>query len=68
MIVKPRQLAIYLSRKYTDQSLQVIGKAFNRYHATALYAINSVEKNLKIKTSVHKEVEYLSKKLESGKF
>ena len=36
-IVRPRQIAIYLSRRYTDSPLQVIGKSFNRYHATALH-------------------------------
>ncbi|MGM0418485.1 MAG: chromosomal replication initiator protein DnaA, partial [Thermodesulfobacteriota bacterium] len=41
-IVRPRQVAIFLSRKYTDQPLQFIGKSFNRYHATAIHAIKSV--------------------------
>ena len=41
-IVKPRQIAIYLSRKYTDQPIKSIGSSFNRYHATAIYAINAV--------------------------
>ena len=67
-IVRPRQVAIYLSRRYTDQPLQSIGKSFNRYHATALHAINSVERGLKNDAPVRKHVEYLSKKLESGKF
>ncbi|MBW2678062.1 MAG: chromosomal replication initiator protein DnaA, partial [Deltaproteobacteria bacterium] len=65
-IVKPRQVAIYLSRKYTDQPLQSIGKNFNRYHATALHAINSVERGLKNDAPVRKHVEFLRKKLESG--
>jgi len=67
-IVRPRQVAIYLSRRYTDQPLQSIGKSFNRYHATALHAINAVERGLKNDAPVRKHVEFLSKKLESGKF
>jgi len=67
-IVRPRQIAIYLSRHYTDQPLQSIGKSFNRYHATALHAINSVERGIKNDAPVRKHVEFLSKKLESGKF
>ena len=67
-IVRPRQVAIYLSRRYTDQPLQSIGKSFNRYHATALHAINSVERGLKNDAPVRKHVEFLSDKLESGKF
>jgi len=67
-IVRPRQVAIFLSRRYTDQPLQSIGKSFNRYHATALHAINSVERGLKNDAPVRKHVEFLSNKLESGKF
>jgi len=66
-IVQPRQIAIYLSRKYTDSPLQIIGKSFNRYHATALYAIGAVERKLKENGPVQKQVEFLCKKLESGK-
>jgi len=65
-IVRPRQIAIYLSRRYTDQSLQVIGKSFNRYHATALYAIGTVEKGMKKSNQIKKQVEYLCKKIEIG--
>ncbi len=67
-IVRPRQIAIYLSRKYTDAPLQAIGKSFNRYHATALHSINSVEQLLKENGPIQKQVELLCRKLESGKF
>ena len=62
------RIAIYLARRYTDQPLQVIGKSFNRYHATALHAIGTVEKGIKSNGPLHKHVEYLSHRLESGKF
>jgi chromosomal replication initiator protein len=48
-IVRPRQVAMYLSRQYTDHSLQTIGKSFNRYHATTLHALKVVEKGVKEK-------------------
>ena len=67
-IVRPRQIAIYLSRKYTDAPLQAIGKSFNRYHATALHSIGTIEQGLKGNGSLQKQVEFLCKKLESGKF
>ncbi len=67
-IVKPRQMAIYLSRRYTDQPLQAIGKSFNRYHATALYAIAAVERGLKENGFFQKHVEFFCQKLESGKY
>lgn len=67
-IVRPRQIAIYLSRMYTDAPLQAIGKSFNRYHATALHSINTVEQAVKQNSPVQKQVEFLRLKLESGKF
>ncbi len=66
--VRPRQVAIYLSRRYTDQPLQTIGKSFNRYHATALHAIGVIEKGLQQHGTIQRHIEYLSKKLESGDF
>ncbi|OGR22902.1 MAG: chromosomal replication initiator protein DnaA [Desulfobacterales bacterium RIFOXYA12_FULL_46_15] len=66
-IVKPRQIAIFLSKKYTDHSIKTIGASFNRYHATAIYAINAIEKELKQKTVLFEQINYLSKKIEAGK-
>lgn len=67
-IVRPRQIAIYLSRMYTDSPLQTIGKSFNRYHATALHSIGTVERAVKENGSVQKQVEFFRQKLEAGKF
>jgi chromosomal replication initiator protein len=67
-IVRPRQIAIYLSRRYTDSSIQEIGKSFNRYHATALHSIGAVEKGIKENSPLQNQVEFLCKKIDSGKF
>ncbi|MGD9974720.1 MAG: chromosomal replication initiator protein DnaA [Desulfatirhabdiaceae bacterium] len=67
-IVRPRQIAMYLSRKYTDSPLQTIGKSFNRYHATAMHSIIQVEKGLKKNRALLKQVEIISHKLENGNF
>ena len=66
-LVRPRQVAIYLARKYTDQPLQEIGKSFNRYHATALHSISTIERGLNEHKPIRKQVEFLRKKIESGK-
>ena len=63
-LVHPRQMAIYLSRRYTDSPLQTIGKAFNRYHATALHAIHCIERGVEENSSIKRQVEFLSQKLE----
>ena len=67
-VVRPRQVAIFLARKYTDHPLQTIGKTFNRYHATALYAIGTIERGLKTDTLLQQHVKFLSQKLEAGDF
>jgi len=66
--VRPRQIAIYLSRKYTDSPLQAIGRSFKRYHATALHSIKAVEREIKLNSAVSRQVEYLSKRLERGQY
>jgi chromosomal replication initiator protein len=67
-LVRPRQMAIYLCRRYTDAPLQSIGKAFNRYHATALHSIHCIEQGIKESSVIQKQVEFFNQKLESGKF
>lgn len=67
-IVQPRQMAMYLCRRYTDSPLQAIGKSFNRYHATALYAINIIENGIKKETAIRRQVQMLCEKIEAGDF
>jgi chromosomal replication initiator protein len=67
-IVRPRQVAIFLSRRHTSQPLQSIGRKFNRMHATVIHSINSVEKELKLKGDLYRQVQIIEKKLESGNY
>jgi chromosomal replication initiator protein len=67
-LVRPRQMAIYLARQYTDAPLQSIGKSFNRYHATALHSINCIERGIKQSNSIQKQVQFFRQKLDFGKF
>lgn len=43
-IARPRQVAMYMAKNLTSNSLLQIGKEFNKDHATVIYAIKSVEK------------------------
>ncbi len=65
-LVRPRQMAIYLARRYTDNPLETIGKAFNRYHATALHAIKCIERGIKENSSIKRQVEFFRHKLEGS--
>ncbi len=64
IISYPRKIAIYLSRKYTDKSLEFIGRSFNRNHSTVLYDEEKIKKNIKIDSSIRREVEFLCLQIE----
>ncbi|MEE8398060.1 MAG: chromosomal replication initiator protein DnaA, partial [Desulfobacterales bacterium] len=66
-IVEPRQIAIYLSRLFTDAPLQEIGRSFNRYHATAIHSIGVIKRKLKESGAMRKQIELLSEKLDAPK-
>jgi chromosomal replication initiator protein len=67
-IVIPRQISMYLARKYTQQPLQAIGKTFNRQHATAIHSIGVIDQEMKKNGPIKKQVEYFCKKLDDGNF
>ncbi len=67
-IVKPRQVAMFLAKRYTDEPIKKIGLSFNKYHATAIYSVNAIEKEIKRNGQICEQVNYLSKRLENGKF
>ncbi len=60
----PRQIAMYLSRKHTEESLAEIGKVFHRDHSTVLHAIKVVTNKLVRDTSVNAQMEMLSNKVQ----
>ncbi|ADW16817.1 chromosomal replication initiator protein DnaA [Desulfobulbus propionicus DSM 2032] len=64
-ITFPRQLAMYLTRKYTTKSLADIGSLYNRDHSTVLYAIKTITKDMSQQTTVRQQVELLSAKLKN---
>lgn len=62
-ITFPRQVAMYLSRKYTEESLADIGRAFNRDHSTVLHAIKAVTGQVVRNSSVGAQLEILGNKV-----
>jgi chromosomal replication initiator protein len=67
-IVRSRQIAIFLSRRHTEQTIASIGMNFNRYHATVIHSINAVEKEIKARGPMQKQVAIIEGKLTSGNF
>jgi len=63
-IAFPRQIAMYLSRQLTENSLSAIGEAFGgRDHGTVLHACRLVKDRMEVDPSVRQVVNYLEKQL-----
>ncbi|WP_133773628.1 chromosomal replication initiator protein DnaA [Enterovirga rhinocerotis] len=64
-VVKPRQIAMYLSKVLTLRSLPEIGRRFGgRDHTTVLHAVRKIEKALDGDTTLSEEVELLKRMLQ----
>lgn len=64
-IAFPRQIAMFLSRQMTENSLSTIGEAFGgRDHGTVLHACRLVKDRMEIDSSVRQVVHYLEKQLQ----
>lgn len=47
-IVTPRQMAMYIARKFTTKSLPEIAKQFDKTHATILHGVKTISKRLDV--------------------
>lgn len=65
-IVRPRQIAMYLSKVMTPRSLPEIGRRFgNRDHTTVLHAVRKIEKMVKADGSLAGEIDLLKRLAQS---
>lgn len=62
-IAFPRQVAMYLARKLTENALTDIGKAFNRDHSTVVHSIRVITETIARNGSVRGQLEHLTDKL-----
>ena len=62
-ITFPRQVSMYLARKYTEQGLSEIGKAFNRDHSTVLHSVRVISEAIARNGSIRGQVKLLADKL-----
>jgi len=46
-VAQPRQVAMYLCRRFMNASLPHIGELFGRDHTTVLHAVTTTERRLK---------------------
>ena len=62
-LVTPRQLAMYISRKYTAKSLPEIAKMFDKSHATILHGVKTITKRLETEAELRLTLEELFSEL-----
>jgi chromosomal replication initiator protein len=65
-IMLPRQIAIYLARKLTENSLVSIGEKFGgKDHATIIHSIKKIAEDIKVNQELNETVEKLERKIKS---
>jgi chromosomal replication initiator protein len=62
-IAFPRQVAMYICREMTDQSLPAIGNGFGRNHATVLHAHRAVAAKMKKDSGLRQTILSLQQRL-----
>ena len=63
-IVLPRQMAMYLTRKFTRHSLAEIGALFDRDHSTVLHAIKTITRQMTLDASLREQLDLISGEFE----
>jgi chromosomal replication initiator protein len=63
-VLLPRQLAMYLCRRYTDASLTEIGRLLGRDHPAVRNAVSVMERQILERPPLRYQVEALSDRLE----
>jgi chromosomal replication initiator protein len=66
-IVRPRQTAMYLCRRYTQASLHEIGLRFRRDHTSVRYAVDAVERRVVEQPQLRYELEAMAARLSPGR-
>lgn len=62
-VALPRQISMFLARKYTEEGLAEIGRAFNRDHSTVLHSIKVITAAMARNSSIRGQIDFLAGKL-----
>jgi len=63
-LVGPRQIAMFLCREFTDESLPEIGKKFGgKDHSTVIHACNKIKKEIEVNTRIYNDITAIKKVL-----
>ncbi|MBN2299486.1 MAG: hypothetical protein JXM72_12870, partial [Deltaproteobacteria bacterium] len=64
-VVYPRQVAIFLCRRYTKESLQSIGNVFSRKHSSIIHSLETIESMYSQNLKVKRELDFLIERLDA---
>jgi len=67
VVTQPRQIAMYLARRYTAASLADIGRSFGRDHTSVMYAIDVVERRIVERPQLRYELEALAARINGSR-
>lgn len=56
-LVTPRQLAMYIARKYSGKSLQEIAAEFDKKHATIIHGVKTIQKRMDVEQDLKSSLE-----------
>ncbi len=62
-IAFPRQVTMYMARRWTNHALVDIGRAVNRDHSTVVHSIRVITEAIARKGSVRGQIDHLTKKM-----
>ena len=63
-LVRPRQIAMYLTKNLTSKSLPEIGRSFSgRDHTTVIHSVKTIDKLRTQNEGIKKEIEKLKNKI-----
>ena len=63
-LARPRQIAMYLAKQHTTNSLPDIGRKFsNRDHTTVIHAVKKIEELIKNDNEIRQSVLEIKKKI-----
>ncbi|WP_044881242.1 chromosomal replication initiator protein DnaA [Neochlamydia sp. EPS4] len=62
-VALPRQVAMYLACKMINESLQMLGAAFNKTHSTLLHACKNIEKKLTADETLRRQISMVERNI-----
>ncbi len=63
-VVMPRQIIMFLLRRYTKLSYKDIGRLYNRDHTTAIHSMATVLNHMEMEPEFRKEIVYLEAQIQ----